>query len=1075
MNKIIILIVICLCQIMTLQAETIRRYVKPSNEIISNSTIDGKSWDTASANLQEMIDEVASEIEKSGKEGEIWVAAGTYIPSRTIKEEFGEFKYEEDGTGDKNKSFFLKEGVKLYGGFIGNENNLNDRHWIEHKTILSGKFPETNAYHVVISVDVKEARLDGFYIEGGQATEHKSLTTKKNLQNLTFFCGHGGGLYIYKSSPTLAQLIIRNNETVQGGGGIYLHESRSNIINCLLYGNNATFLNPEVCKEATGAGLFSFNSDPIIIHTTITDNTADNYGAGIDVVREQYTETTLKIYNSIIYGNTRNKTDFTILEDKNFFVNKNCNAIIDYCLVCTICQEDNVSFTNSEKGDPLFLKDYSEEHPSLNYRVNTGSKAIDSGYDTHIDLINYPYGLGKAKRKLGKSVDKGAFECGDADPTISITTDEIFLCKEGDISSIEIVLTGVAPWSFKYKKNEDESDILVDKIEENPYYLSTEGLSKCTITQVKSSTSEWIKLDEPEVATVSLYPSINPGTIDGPSSITIDQKPQYTIKDNEKKGEWLIDETTEDIATINPETGELTPLQTGTVKIIYQIANDNDCVYTSEPYVVVINPRTPPGPNPPEPETPLLQWSVSTTTNAITAFTDVNNDITTEVEEGTPVYLQIRPIVDESITYDGWSIIYTAEPADYHYPMTLIDEKQRYNFNEGNAHILKGTYIYTVERLILYQNGYQVYSFRYQDEIIRHTIKINERDEPDPDPDPWISVGQIADWCGSENEFRIPFFSPYDKKNLEYIIKFSDEALAAGFEDIPVYTVLPEDNYITVPIQSIISSGVYVGNILVRELNKEATVDVFPFRITVMESVKIVKQPESVTGICEGDGFRLSVEATGSRLSYQWFVNDKKIDGAIYDIYEASVSEKTIGDYYVEVYSNCGTETSEKVNVSVNNFTVLIKWDDVLYIQNTDNKFTAFQWYKDGQPITKHGTSIYYPIDETTQGSYYVRAYLTNDTYLESCEITINSSSSSLMVYPTVVQQSSYITIKGKGIGDVLKGAQIDLYNLSGKLIYTTKANSSQVEIPMTISTGAYILHITALNGKKTVEKIFVK
>jgi|GEM_PF-4887886 len=690
------------------QTEIVRRYVKPPTEIPFNTSTDGKSWETASNDLQKMIDEVALAIKTTNYEGEIWVAAGTYTPSRTMKEEFGEFKYEIDGTGDKNKSFFLKEGVKLYGGFSGNEDDLNDRHWITNKTILSGNLSGTHTYHVVVSANIEKARLDGFYIEEGQAIERKSLISKQKPSELTFFCGHGGGLYIYNSSPTLAYLVIRNNNTVQGGGGIYLNESESNITNCLLYGNNATFLDPGQRAEATGAGLFSFNSNPLILNTTITHNTADNYGAGIDVVREQFEETDFKIYNSIIYGNTRNKTKFDISENQNFFANTNCKVSVDYCLVCTICDKDNISFKNSEKGDPLFLKEddpnYSNEHPSLNYRVSIGSGAIDSGDDDYIDLNAYPFGLGKAKRKLGDHVDKGAFESGDADPTISITANEIFLCNENDVSSIEIELTGAAPWSFKYKKNEDENELLVEEITESPYYLSTEGIFKCTITQVKANTSEWIVLDIPEIATISTYTPLNTGIIEGPSSILIDQKPVYTIRDNEKDGEWLIDETTKNIATIDPLTGVLTPLQTGTAKIIYQIANDNDCVYTSDPYIVVIQQDTPPGPNPPEPEPepPLLQWSVSTTTNSITAFTDVNNDITTEVEEGTPVYLQIRPIVDEEITYDGWSITYTAEPAAFHYPMTQIDKGSRYNFNKGNAHLLKGTYIYTVETLTLY-------------------------------------------------------------------------------------------------------------------------------------------------------------------------------------------------------------------------------------------------------------------------------------------------------------------------------------------------------------------------------------
>ncbi len=309
---------------------------------------------------------------------------------------------------------------------------------------------------------------------------------------------------------------------------------------------------------------------------------------------------------------------------------------------------------------------------------------------------------------------------------------------------------------------------------------------------------------------------------------------------------------------------------------------------------------------------------------------------------------------------------------------------------------------------------------------------------------------------------------------MEYIIQFNEEALAAGFENSSIYTVLPEDDYITVHVEQVIPPGIYIGNILVRQLGDETTLDAFPFQITVIESAKIIKQPESVAGLCEGDAFRLSVEATGINLSYQWFLNDKIIDGATLDTYEAPIAEKITGQYHVEIYSKCGMVVSKKVDVSINSFNVLVKWNDMLYVPTTDNTFTAYQWYKNGQPITQHGTSVYYPIDENTEGTYYVRAYYTNDRYIESCEITL-SSSSSFMVYPTVVQQWSNLSIESKSLDGNLNGAQIDLYDLKGKLIYKAKATGSRVEVPMTISTGAYILHITTLNGKKTVEKIFVK
>lgn len=79
-----------------------------------------------------------------------------------------------------------------------------------------------------------------------------------------------------------------------------------------------------------------------------------------------------------------------------------------------------------------------------------------------------------------------------------------------------------------------------------------------------------------------------------------------------------------------------------------------------------------------------LQWSVSKTTPEIFEFNDVENNSTTSVMVGTPVYVQIRPIELDYIDYDRWSIEYTATPADYHYPMEeSIAKTLRYDFNKG--------------------------------------------------------------------------------------------------------------------------------------------------------------------------------------------------------------------------------------------------------------------------------------------------------------------------------------------------------------------------------------------------------
>ena len=76
---------------------------------------DGKSWSTAFKDLQDAI-------KASNAGDQIWVAKGTYYPTESA---------------NRDISFILKEGVKLYGGFRGNETDIEQRNWIKYITTLS--------------------------------------------------------------------------------------------------------------------------------------------------------------------------------------------------------------------------------------------------------------------------------------------------------------------------------------------------------------------------------------------------------------------------------------------------------------------------------------------------------------------------------------------------------------------------------------------------------------------------------------------------------------------------------------------------------------------------------------------------------------------------------------------------------------------------------------------------------------------------------------------------------------------------------------------------------------------------
>ncbi|MBX3047923.1 MAG: sortase [Anaerolineales bacterium] len=232
----------------------------------------GSSWAAAYRDLQHAL------INSNCKE--IWVAEGTYKP--------------DSGTGDRDISFVLPfTGVEIYGGFTGIETLLSERDWQANPTILSGEIgalgSTDNSYHVVIVGGPHlPIVLDGFTIRDGYA-DGPGLHTE------------GGGMYIDGGSPTLANLIIRDNHAplVGGNGGGMLNSAGSNpaLVNVALISNttagqgggiynrtsNPSLLDVTFTMNSAfaGGGMANLNSDPFIDNTTFDRNSAVNSGGGI--------------------------------------------------------------------------------------------------------------------------------------------------------------------------------------------------------------------------------------------------------------------------------------------------------------------------------------------------------------------------------------------------------------------------------------------------------------------------------------------------------------------------------------------------------------------------------------------------------------------------------------------------------------------------------------------------------------------------------------------------------------------------------------------------------------------------
>ena len=281
-------------------------YKTKVRRVVPNSTVpyflrDGLTWENAYTNIQTAIDELAA-----AGGGEVWVKGGSYSIN--------------DDSKYTDKSIFLKENVKVYGGFAGDEGFRSARDWETNITVLDGKDKsKSGVAHVVSCVGgVTNAEFNGFTITGGDAYTHGSSCGSGGVMDPNTIYGccinasrSGGGVLICGSSPVIKNCSIVSNRAMKGGG-VYVMVAKSPtgeppyvagdaplFYNCVFYRNNAEvrgggvahdlFTSPvyEKCQflgnncDGKGGAVYNdFDCDPYFINCLFAYNTAVR-GSGI--------------------------------------------------------------------------------------------------------------------------------------------------------------------------------------------------------------------------------------------------------------------------------------------------------------------------------------------------------------------------------------------------------------------------------------------------------------------------------------------------------------------------------------------------------------------------------------------------------------------------------------------------------------------------------------------------------------------------------------------------------------------------------------------------------------------------
>lgn len=444
---------VCLCGLMSTQMAMAQDfYVTPDGNApvdYNGSPIDGAWSSTDKAKLVTLEDA----LQQAQPGDEIWVQGFEEIRKNSVD-------YQQVYLAPK-EGWTLKAGVKLYGGFKGNETSLEQRatlgkaynfacrsilsgdinmnDTIDHVNLISSSnaLRADNALHV-LTMDLDNSAsdnknetvsvLDGFTIVGGHAPQNGGGVLVK---------GHGDFSCAYR----IERCFFFNNYAVQNGGAIYvdadagkLTANESYINQCVVYNNEAGLI-AEVANKGGGIyiagkgtvvntsifnnenGGVRISPDASVLNSTIARNTV----AGVDLTDNSGKNENAKVVNTVVWGNTTLFSEFTpgFRNSSYHEVEGEGSNRVDVFGNVYVSDKNNdrsqaSPFFASPSLKTSFDRDFNwlyNAYPLWNWQALEGSAFIDGGDDDAYASAMYgDYDLGGSARKVGDKMDIGAYE-----------------------------------------------------------------------------------------------------------------------------------------------------------------------------------------------------------------------------------------------------------------------------------------------------------------------------------------------------------------------------------------------------------------------------------------------------------------------------------------------------------------------------------------------------------------------------------------------------------------------------------------------------------------------------------------
>ena len=350
--------------------------------------------------------------------------------------------------------FSVKSGVQLYGGFKGDETNVNSRetlgkpYQMKYRSVLSGDIGKNDVVdNTNLIFPANTTRSDNathvLDVDMAPASGSNKNTSPTIINGFSIGNGHadgsgekGGGIYIHGDNTDggifrIERCFLLNNYATQGGA-IYVAAEVKNVNNstslvnqCVVYNNAA---GERAAVENAGGGIY-LAGEATVVNSSIFNNengglrladgaeivnctVARNTSGGIDMIDNNATG--YNVANTIIWGNSTLSTQYRP-KFKNSAFHEVESDDSDGNIYLTA--ENNGSADAPMFDAPSVKTSYDRDfnwrqtaYPLWSWNVIEGSTVIDKGDN---DFYQATYGsedMAGNQRQDGDVIDIGAYE-----------------------------------------------------------------------------------------------------------------------------------------------------------------------------------------------------------------------------------------------------------------------------------------------------------------------------------------------------------------------------------------------------------------------------------------------------------------------------------------------------------------------------------------------------------------------------------------------------------------------------------------------------------------------------------------